>query len=118
MSPRFSGRGLTLAALTLLGLWLLLWFAWLTHATSGERTAWLVLALAPLVIVTLLVARDVKSGFVWCGFMSLGYFAQGITVVLTSHTDAGYGAVEIFLSLLLFTAASATLRSRRRPVKI
>lgn len=114
MNLRFSGRGLTLGALVALGIWLVLWLGWWTRATASERVLWLILALAPLVIVSFFVVRNVKSGFVWCGFLSLGYFAQGITVTLTSRSDAIYGAVEIFLSLLLFTAASATLRARRR----
>ncbi|MGH8293392.1 MAG: DUF2069 domain-containing protein [Gammaproteobacteria bacterium] len=114
MNLRFSGRGLTLSALAALGVWLVLWLGWWTHTTASQHVLWTVLALAPLVIVTLFVVRDVQSGFVWCGFVSLGYFAQGITVTLTSRSDAAYGAVEIFLSLLLFTAASATLRARKK----
>ena len=114
MRLRFSGRGLTLAAGAALGLWLLLWLGWWTPATGRQRAIWLVLALVPLAFVTSFVARNSKSGFVWGGFVSLGYFAQGITVALTSRSDAGYGAVEIFLSLLLFTAASAALRARRQ----
>lgn len=116
MSLRFSGRGLTLGALVALGVWLLLWLGWWTRATAGEHALWLVLALVPLVSVTWFVLRDVWGGFVWCGFVSLGYFAQGITVTLTSRSDAAYGAVEIFLSLLLFTAASVTLRAQRHQV--
>ncbi|MGH8282795.1 MAG: DUF2069 domain-containing protein [Gammaproteobacteria bacterium] len=115
MKLRFGGRSLALAALTLLGLWLLLWLGILTHTSMRERIVWLALALPPLVVVGYFVVRDLKSGFVWCGFISLGYFAQGITVSLTSKTDAGFGTVEVFLSLLLFTAASAALRARRQP---
>lgn len=114
MSLRFSGRGLTLIALAALGLWLLLWLGWLTQAAFSQRALWLVLALAPLIIVSVFVATDKKNGFAWCGFLSLGYFAQGVTVTLTSRSDAAYGAVEIFLSLLLFMAASVTLRARGR----
>ena len=116
MSLRFSGRGLTLSAVGGLGLWLALWFGWWTHATASQQVLWTALVLAPLIIVSIFVVRDAKGGFVWCGFVSLGYFAQGITVTLTSQSNAAYGAVEIFLSLLLFTAASATLRARRRQV--
>lgn len=111
---RFSGRGLSLTALILLALWLLLWLGWLTHATIGERAVWLVLALVPLAVVSYFVSCNSKSGFAWCGFLSLAYFAQGITVVLTSKSDAGFATVEIFLSLLLFTATSAALRRRRQ----
>lgn len=114
MSLRFSGRGLTLIALAALGLWLLLWLGWLTQAVLSQRALWLVLALAPLIIVSVFVADDKKHGFAWCGFLSLGYFAQGVTVTLTSRSDAAYGAVEIFLSLLLFMAASVVLRARRQ----
>ncbi|MGH8379232.1 MAG: DUF2069 domain-containing protein, partial [Gammaproteobacteria bacterium] len=114
MNLRFTGRTVTLAALALLGFWLLVWLAFLTQAGRQERIIWLVLALLPLVIVTCLVTLNFKSGFVWCGFISLGYFAQGITVTLTSKSDSVFGAVEIFLSLLLFTAVSAVLRAQRR----
>ncbi|MGA9852643.1 MAG: DUF2069 domain-containing protein [Gammaproteobacteria bacterium] len=114
MNLRFTGNNLTLMALILLGLWLFVWLGFLTPASMQQRSAWLVLALLPLIIVGYFVWRDFKSGFVWCGFLSLGYFAQGITVALTSKSDSGFGAVEIFLSLLLFTAVSATLRAQRR----
>ncbi|MGH8379026.1 MAG: DUF2069 domain-containing protein [Gammaproteobacteria bacterium] len=115
MKLRFSGHSLTLTTLVLLGLWLLMWLGYFTHTRMQERIVWLILALTPLMIVSYFVLRNLKSGFVWCGFISLGYFAQGITVTLTSKTDAGFGAVEVFLSLLLFTAASAALRARRQP---
>lgn len=114
MSLHFSGRSLTLTALAVLGLWLLLWLGWLTQATLSQRALWSVLALTPLISVSVFVAADKKNGFAWCGFLSLGYFAQGVTVTLTSRSDAIYGAVEIFLSLLLFMAASVVLRARRQ----
>jgi len=114
MKLRLTGRALSLGALVLLGLWLLVWLGLLTQATAAERITWLVLALIPIAIIAYFVARNIKSGFVWCGFVSLGYFAQGITVTLTSRSDSDYGAVEIFLSLLLFTAASISLRARRQ----
>ncbi|MGB9429336.1 MAG: DUF2069 domain-containing protein [Gammaproteobacteria bacterium] len=114
MNLHFTGRTLSLTALMLLGLWLLLWLGFLTRAGMRERALWLVLALLPVIIVSYFVWHNLKSGFAWSGFISLGYFAQGLTVVLTSKSDAGFGSIEIFLSLLLFTAASAALRARRR----
>lgn len=110
MSLRFTGQTLSLAALSLLGLWLLAWLGWLTQATLAERSLWLVLALAPLVILGYFVSRNSRGGYAWCGFLSLAYFAQGVTIVLTSKSDADFAAVEIFLSLLVFSAASAALR--------
>lgn len=114
MNLRISGRGMTLIALGALGIWLLFWLGWWSRATANQHVTWVMLALAPLIIVTIFVVRDLKYGFVWCGFVSLGYFAQGITVTLTSRSDAGYAAVEIFLSLLLLMAASITLRAHTR----
>lgn len=114
MTVRLTGRALTLAALVLLFLWLILWLGFLSRTGAAERGAWLVLALLPLLIVGYGVARDFKGGYVWCGFLSLGYFAQGVTVALTSRENATAGGVEIFLSLLLFTATSAVLRTRRQ----
>lgn len=114
MNLRFTGQALSLTALTLLGLWLFVWLGLLTQATPSEHSLWLVLALAPLVILGYFVSRNSQNGYAWCGFLSLAYFAQGITVVLTSHSDAGFAAVEIFLSLLVFSAASAALRLRQK----
>ncbi|MGH8280136.1 MAG: DUF2069 domain-containing protein [Gammaproteobacteria bacterium] len=114
MSIRLSGRALVLAALVLLVLWLFPWLGWLTEARPAQRITWLVLALAPLAVTGFFVSRDSVGGFAWSGFLSLAYFAQGVTVVLTSRSDAGFAAVEIFLSLLLFSAAGAALRLRRR----
>ena len=112
MSLRFTGRNLTLAALALLLLWLIFWLGWLVATSPAEHALWLALALPPIIIVAMAVRRDIKGGYVWCGFVSLGYFAQGMTVVLTSREYAMAGAVEIFLSLLLFTSTSAALRAR------
>lgn len=114
MSIRLTGRTLVLTALILLGLWLLLWLGWLTQASAVQHVTWLVLALAPLVLLGFFATRNSESSLAWCGFLSLAYMAQGITVLLTSQSDAHYAAVEIFLSLLLFSAASAALRLRKR----
>lgn len=114
MNLRISGHMLTLAAMGALMIWLCVWLGLLTDADRQQRILWLALALLPLVIVGYHVWRDRKSGFAWCGFMALGYFAQGVTVVLTSKSDAGSAVVEVFLSLLMFMAASAALRIPRR----
>ncbi len=114
MNFRFTGHSLTLAAIVLLLLWLSLWLGLLASAGIQQRIAWLLLALLPLLIVGYFVLRDMKGGFAWCGFISLGYFAQGVTVTLTSRENALAGTVEIFLSLLLFTSAGITLRAYRR----
>ena len=114
MKLRYSGRVLVLAAGAVLAIWLCLWQGVLTQANLNARAAWLGLALLPLLLVAYPAWRGHKGGFAWCGFLALGYFAQGITVLLTSKSDAGYASVEIFLSLLLFLAASAALRSLRR----
>lgn len=114
MNAGFTGRTLALTAMILLAVWLCIWLGFLTVAGMQERILWLCLALLPLLLVAYPVWNNRKSGFAWCGFMALGYFAQGITVLLTSKSDAGYASVEIFLSLLMFIAASAALRALRQ----
>ncbi len=114
MNARFSGRGLVLSAMVLLVVWLCIWLGFLTVAGPHHRILWLCLALLPLLLVAYPVWDNRKSGFAWCGFMALGYFAQGITVLLTSKSDARYASVEVFLSLLMFFAASAALRALRQ----
>lgn len=109
-----TGRVPALAALIVLGIWLIVWLAVLTPATPAQHGFWLALALGPLLIVAVAVAFDMKGGYAWSGFLSLGYMAQGITVVWTDRHHGETGAIEIVLSLLLFTAASFALRLRRR----
>jgi uncharacterized membrane protein len=110
-----AGRVPALSVLGSLMLWLTIWLGVLTHATPAQHVFWLLLALAPLLVVAAAVWLDVKAGYAWCGFLSLGYLAQGITVAWTGAAQAYAGAIEIFLSILLFAAASSALRARRHP---
>lgn len=108
------GRTPVIATVAALALWLLCWLGVLTTAAAPQRTFWLTLALAPLLIVAIAVWRDKKAGYAWCGFLSLGYLAQGITVAWTGAAQSYAGAIEIFLSVVLFATASSALRARRR----
>ncbi|HEX6549956.1 MAG TPA: DUF2069 domain-containing protein [Gammaproteobacteria bacterium] len=107
------GRAPVIAALAVLSLWLAFWLGALTADTLPQRSLWLMLALVPLLIVVIAVWRDKKGGYAWCGFLSLGYLAQGITVAWTGAAQSYAGAIEIFLSIVLFAAASGALRARR-----
>lgn len=109
-----AGRMPVFSVLGALFLWLAIWLGALAVASPAQRAVWLMLALLPLLIVALPVWRNKKGGYAWCGFLSLGYLAQGITVAWTGASHAYTGAVEIFLSILLFATASGALRARRR----
>jgi uncharacterized membrane protein len=89
----------------------------LVAAAPAQHALWLSLALLPLLIVMVAVWHDTKGGYAWSGFLSLGYLAQGITVVWTDAAQVCAGAVEIVLSVMLFAAASGALRARRRPLQ-
>lgn len=112
MKPQFTGRNLARAAFMALVLWLGLWLGVLANAPSGIRMVWAVASLFPLAILAPFLFRGLKAGYGWAGFLSLGYFAMGIAVTLGSRSV--YGAVEIFLSILLFFGASAALRELQR----
>lgn len=112
--PRLAPRRALRAALAALILWLAVWLGWLTAARSLERLTWLALALPPLLLVLPWALRGTAGALAWCGFLALGYFAQGVTVMLVSAGDARFGAVEAVLSLALFVAAAGALRSVRR----
>ncbi|HSN17592.1 MAG TPA: DUF2069 domain-containing protein [Gammaproteobacteria bacterium] len=112
MRLHFTGRNLARAAFLALVLWLGLWLGVLANAPANVRMAWAALSLLPLAILAPFLFRGVKAGYGWAGFVSLGYFAQGIAVTLGSRSV--YGAVEIFLSILLFFSASAALRELQR----
>ncbi|HET7922651.1 MAG TPA: DUF2069 domain-containing protein [Gammaproteobacteria bacterium] len=108
-----SGRALIASLLILLMTWLAMWLGVLVDASPTLRGLWLSLALIPLLLVAAGVWFNLKGAYAWCGFVSLGYLAQGIAVAWTGDAHAWAGAVEIFLSMLLFAAASGALRARR-----
>jgi uncharacterized membrane protein len=105
---QFTGRILARSAFAALAAWLALWLGVLAVAPPQIRLIWASLSLLPLALLAPFLFRGSKSGYGWAGFLSLGYFAQGIAVTLGSRSI--YGALEIFLSILLFFAASAALR--------
>jgi len=91
-----------------LSLWLGLWLGVLAGAPPTVRLVWAGASLFPLALLAPFLFRGTKAGYTWAGFLSLGYFAQGVAVTWGSRSING--AVEIFLSVLLFFAASAALR--------
>jgi uncharacterized membrane protein len=111
MKLRFTGRILARSAFMALAAWLALWLGVIANAAPNVRLAWAAVSLFPLALLAPFLFRGTKSGYGWAGFLSLAYFAQGITVTLASRS--AYGAVEIFLSILLFFGASAALRELR-----
>ena len=111
MSWRFTGRMLARGAFMALAFWLAIWLGMLATAPANVRLVWTGASLLPLALLAPFLFRGTKAGYGWAGFLSLAYFAQGITVTLGSRSV--YGAVEIFLSILLFFGASAALRELR-----
>lgn len=116
MTLRYSGRYLVRGAFVLLAGWLVLWLGLLGNAPAAVRLAWAAMSLLPLAVLAPFLFRGGKGGYAWSGFLSLAYFAQGVAVALASTSGAIYGAVEIFLSILLFFSASAALRELRAAV--
>ena len=112
MIPRITGRLMARSAFAALTAWLALWLGVLANAPSGVRLVWTGVSLLPLALLAPFLFRGTKAGYTCAGFLSLGYFAQGITVTLGSRSI--YGAVEIFLSILLFFSATAALRELKR----
>ena len=112
MSFRFSGRGLVRGAFLALVLWLGFWLGVLASAPPQVRLIWAGLSLFPLAILAPFLFRGSKTAYGWAGFLSLGYFAQGIAVTLGSRSING--AIEIFLSILLFFGAAAALKDLQR----
>ena len=111
MIRRITGRLMARGAFAALTAWLALWLGILAQAPSGVRLVWAGASLLPLALLAPFLFRGTKAGYAWGGFLSLAYFAQGITVTLGSRSV--YGAVEIFLAILLFFGASAALRELR-----
>lgn len=112
MKLAFSGRMLARTAFILLAGWITVWLGVLASAPPNIRLAWAAASLFPLVLLSPFLFRGSKAGYGWAGFLSLFYFAMGIAVTLGSRSL--YGAVDIFLSILLFFGASAALRELQR----
>ncbi|HET7175301.1 MAG TPA: DUF2069 domain-containing protein [Gammaproteobacteria bacterium] len=112
MNLRFTGRVLARGAFMALAAWLAVWLGVLATAPASVRLVWAGVSLLPLTLLAPFLFRGSKAGYTWAGFLSLGYFAQGIAVTLGSHSVNG--AVEIFLSILLFFGATAALREQQR----
>jgi len=111
MIKRITGKFMARSAFAALTAWLALWLGVLANAPSGVRLVWAGASLLPLAMLAPFLFRGTKAGYAWGGFLSLAYFAQGVTVTLGSRSV--YGAVEIFLAILLFFGASAALRELR-----
>ncbi|MGE5625901.1 MAG: DUF2069 domain-containing protein [Bacillota bacterium] len=111
MKLRLTGTLLARSAFMALAAWLALWLGVLASAPPMVRLAWAALSLFPLALLAPFLFRGSKAAYTWAGFLSLGYFAEGITVTLGSRSV--YGAVEIFLSILFFFAAAAALKEQR-----
>jgi uncharacterized membrane protein len=112
MKLQFGGRLLARTTFFALAAWLAFWLGILAIAPPQIRLIWAVSSLLPLALLAPFLFRGSKAGYGWAGFLSLGYFAQGIAVTLGSRSI--YGAVEVFLSILLFFGASAALRELQR----
>ena len=111
MKLRFTGGLLVRSAFLALAFWIAIWLGVLATAPAGVRLVWTTLSLLPLALLAPFLFRGTKAGYTWAGFLSLGYFAEGVAATWGSHS--AHGAVEIFLSILLFFAASAALRELR-----
>lgn len=111
MKLQLNGRLFARSAFMALAVWLALWLGVLAVAPPQLRLIWAAASLLPLALLAPFLFRGTKAGYAWGGFLSLAYFAQGIAVTLGSRSV--YGAVEIFLSLLLFFGSTAALRELR-----
>lgn len=116
MKFHFTGRTLARSAFLMLAFWLATWLGILATAPANIRLVWAGVSLLPLALLAPFLFRSTKAGYTWAGFLSLGYFAQGIAVTWGSHSIGG--AVEIFLSILLYFGASAALRERHAPPSV
>ena len=112
MKLQFSGKLLARGAFMALALWIALWLGVLAAAPPTVRLVWAAVSLLPLALLAPFLFRSTKAGSSWAGFLSLGYFAQGVAVTWGSRSVNG--AVEIFLSILLYFGASAALRELQR----
>src|SRR5262249_39800411 len=86
MKLHLTGRLLARGAFMALAFWLAIWLGVLATAPANIRLVWAGLRLAPLALLAPFLFRGTKAGYGWGGFLSLAYFAQGITVTLGSRS--------------------------------
>ena len=88
------------------GLWLLIpvWYIWLTES---QLPLGLILGflLVPLLFPLRGLLRNNTYTYAWSTFLSLLYFAHGVSEAWTIPQDRLYAGLEIFLSVLWFVSA-------------
>lgn len=95
----------------------LLWEGWL--APSRYPVFWLVLKLAPLLLLLPGLLRDRPKTFLLAGLLMLFYFTEGVVLAWTLRTqplawDSALGLAWLETVLALGIFASGALHARRR----
>ncbi len=91
---------------------MIVWFAWLSPAHIPGYWSGVVLAVAPLAILTVPLWRASRTAYGWTGFVALGYMTHGLTEALANPSDRTLATAEAILAIALLLGVSAALRSR------
>ncbi len=93
------------------GLWLLIpiWYIWLTESQLSLGII-LGFLLVPLLFPLYGLLRNHVYTYAWSTFLSLMYFAHGVSEAWTIPQDRLYAGLEIFLSVLWFISAMYYVR--------
>lgn len=107
-------RNLALGALLALLMLLVLWYGWLATPALSFWPALLVLFLLPLVYPLKGMAEGRPRAFLHGALIALLYFVHGVMEAYGAPGERWLALLEAALSLVLFAAALAYTRRRRR----
>ena len=109
----------TVALLGYFGLWCLLplWYGWLAPSPNVPLPAALALVLVPLVFPLAGLLKGKAYTYAWSSFLSLLYFALGVSEAYTLPAERLYGLLEVLFSVMWFTGAILYARVKGREQK-
>lgn len=109
-----SARAVAAAALWLLAAWVLLWHLWLAPPANASPPLVGLLAVSPLLPVLGLWLSRPRLGLIWGALIGLGYFAHGVTELLSAPRLRVAASVEALLVLVLIGALWLATRAEQR----
>jgi uncharacterized membrane protein len=109
-----SARAVAAAALWLLAAWVLLWHLWLAPPANASPPLVGLLAVSPLLPVLALWLTRPRPGLIWGALIGLGYFAHGVTELLTAPRLRVPASIEALLVLVLIGALWLATRAEQR----
>ena len=90
---------------------------WITLAEHGEHyptSAWLLIALTPLLFPMRGILYGKPYTYAWTGFLMLIYFAHGVGELYSAEGFHFYASLEVLFSVIFFVTSITFIRINAR----